>query len=89
MTCGSYIDVLFMVLMTGNPLYSSLLTRTRKRYLPGNPRKRLAREFPEMVLPNFCVPLGPRFGGAVRRGPQRHAKIDLFSARANLSRKYF
>ena len=23
------------------------------------------------------------------RGPQRHAKIDFFSARANLSRKYF
>ena len=29
-----------------------------------------------MVLTNFCVPRGPRFGGAVRRGPPRHAKID-------------
>ena len=31
-----------------------------------------------MVLTNFCVPRGPRFGGAVRRGPPRHAKIDFF-----------
>ena len=30
-----------------------------------------------MVLTNFCVPRGPRFGGAVQRGPPRHAKIDL------------
>ena len=29
-----------------------------------------------MVLTNFCVPRGPRFGGAVRRGPPLHAKID-------------
>ena len=40
------------------------------------------------VLTNFCVPRGPRFGGAVRRGPPWHAKIDFVSARANLSRKY-
>ena len=26
MTCGSYIDVLFMVLMTGNPLYGLQIT---------------------------------------------------------------
>ena len=30
------------------------------------------------VLTNFCVPRGPRFGGAAGRGPPRHAKIDFF-----------
>ena len=30
------------------------------------------------ILTNFCMPRGPRFGGAAGRGPPRHAKIDQF-----------
>ena len=37
----------------------------------------------QVVHTNFCVPRGPRFGGAAGRGPPRHANIDskFFSAR--------
>ena len=41
------------------------------------------------VLTNFCVPRGPRFGGAAGRGPPRHAKIDFFLCPHGPLRKYF
>ena len=43
----------------------------------------------KMVPTNFCVPRGPRFGGAAGRGPPRHAKIDLFLCPHGPLRKYF
>ena len=43
----------------------------------------------KMVPTNFCVPRGPRFGGAAGRGPPRHAKIDFFLCPHGPLRKYF
>ena len=41
------------------------------------------------VLTNFCVPRGPRFGGAAGRGPPWHAKIDFCSLPAQTITKIF
>ena len=60
------------------PLYPSLPMATSAKMVVSELRV-------PVVCTNFCVPRGPRFGGAEEWGPSRHAKIDFnfFSARTD------